>query len=97
MRPGEAAAVAAENFDPDAGLVRLKRHKTSHKGKGRVVYLPPSVVDLLKKLKEQHASGPLLLNRCGRPWTGWAIVKAMQARAPSEHRRSGGAATGTWG
>jgi integrase len=79
MRPGEAAAITAENFDPDAGLVRLKEHKTAHKGKGRVIYLTPGVVGLLKGLKEKHGSGPLLRNRCGRPWTGWAIVKAMQA------------------
>jgi integrase len=79
MRPGEAAAITAENFDPDAGLVRLKDHKTAHKGKNRVVYLTPVVVGLLEVQRERFPSGPLLRNRCGRRWTGWAIVKAMQA------------------
>jgi integrase len=79
MRPGEAAAITAENFDTDAGLVRLKDHKTAHKGKARVIYLPPTVVEVLNRLKGLYPSGPLLRNRCGRLWTGWAIVKAMQA------------------
>jgi integrase len=79
MRPGEAAAVTAENFDADAGLIRLKAHKTAHKGKARVIYLLPAVVELLNRLKARCPSGPLLRNRCGRPWTGWAVVKAMQA------------------
>jgi integrase len=79
VRPGEAAAITADNFDADAGLVRLKDHKTAHKGKARVIYLPPAVVEILDRLKGRYPSGPLLRNRCGRPWTGWAIVKAMQA------------------
>jgi integrase len=79
MRPGEAAAITADNFDPELGVVRLREHKTAHKGKARVVYLPPSVVELLNGLKGRNPSGPLLRNRCGRPWTGWAVVKAMQA------------------
>jgi integrase len=78
MRPGEATAITAENFDPDSGLVRLKDHKTAHRGKARVVYLTPRLVELLRGLKEKHGSGHLLRNRCGGPWTGWAIVKAMQ-------------------
>jgi integrase len=79
VRPGEAALFSAENFDAEAGIVRLKEHKTAHKGKPRVVYLPPPVVEILKRLRERHPSGPLLRNRSGRPWTGWAIVKAMKA------------------
>src|SRR5262249_55272274 len=35
--------------------------------------------EMLKRQRERYPSGPLLRNRCGRPWTGWAIVKAMQA------------------
>jgi integrase len=58
MRPGEAASITAENFDAEAGLVRLKDHKTAHRGKARVVYLPPGVVDLLNRLKERYPSGP---------------------------------------
>jgi integrase len=78
-RPGEVAAISAENFDADAGLVRLKEHKTAHKGKARFLLLTPALVEMLKRQRERYQSGPLLRNRCGRPWTGWAIVKAMEA------------------
>jgi integrase len=78
-RPGEAAAITAANFDAANGLVRLREHKEAHKGKARVLYLPPDAVALLVRQRERHASGPLLRNRCGRPWTCWAVVKAMEA------------------
>jgi integrase len=78
-RPGEVAAITAENFDADAGLVRLKEHKTAHKGKARVLYLTPEVTALLASQVAVVRSGPLLRNRSGKPWTGWAIVKAMEA------------------
>jgi integrase len=78
-RPGEVARITAENFDPDAGLVRLRQHKTAHKGKVRVVYLPPETVALLSELARRYPSGPLLRNTRGEPWTGKALVKAMLA------------------
>jgi integrase len=77
-RPGEVASITAENFNADLGVVRLKEHKTSHKGKGRTIYLTPEVVALLVRQKGLYPTGALLRNRCGKPWTGWAIVKAMK-------------------
>jgi integrase len=78
-RPGEVAAITAENLDADAGLVRLAEHKTAHKGKVRVLYLSPDTVALLKRQKMRHPVGALLRNRTGKPWTGWAVVKAMES------------------
>jgi integrase len=78
-RPGEAAAITATNFNADNGTVRLKEHKNSHRGKERIIYLSPAVVDLLKRQRERYRTGPLLRNRCGRAWTTWAVVEAMQA------------------
>jgi integrase len=78
-RPGEVAAFTAENFDAGAGLVRLREHKTAHKGQARVIYLPPEVVALLGRQREHYPTGPLLRNRSGWPWKGDTIVKAMQA------------------
>jgi integrase len=77
-RPGEAAAITAENFDAEAGIVRLREHKTSHKGRGRVLLLTPALVEVLRRQRERYPSGPLLRNRCGRPWVGGTIVKAME-------------------
>jgi integrase len=76
-RPGEVAAISAENFDPDLGIVRLREHKMAYKGKQRTLYLSPEVVALLKKLAKAHPHGPLLRTRWGNPWRGDAIVKEM--------------------
>jgi integrase len=77
-RPGEAAALTAENFDPEAGLARLKEHKRAYKGQARTIFLPPGIVELLKRQRELYTSGPLLRNRAGRPWNCKAWVRAME-------------------
>src|SRR5262249_12381382 len=59
--------------------VRLRDHKTVHKGKVRVIFLPGDIVDLLRRQMERFPTGPLLRSRCGRPWTGDSVKKAMQA------------------
>lgn len=76
-RPSEAIAITAENFDPAAGVVRLREHKTAHRGKSRALYLTPAAVRLLSGLRERHRTGPLLRNGHGRPWRKDAIVLAM--------------------
>lgn len=77
-RPGEVAQITAENFDPDAGLVRLKEHKTAYKGKGRVLYLTPEVVVLLIRQRERYPSGALLRNDRYDPWSETCITQAMK-------------------
>jgi integrase len=59
-------------------MVRLKEHKTAHKGKSRTLYLTPEIVALLAKQRERYQFGALLRNRSGKPWTEWSIVKAMK-------------------
>jgi integrase len=76
-RPGEVAAISAENFDPELGVVRLREHKMAYKGMQRTLYLSPEVVALLKKLAKLHPHGPLLRTCWGNPWRGDAIVKEM--------------------
>jgi integrase len=77
-RPGEVAAITAENFDADAGIVRLAEHKTAYKGKVRVLYLPPETVALLVRQRERYRSGALLRNSRGDAWTENAIGLAMR-------------------
>jgi integrase len=77
-RPGEVASITAENFDAEAGLVRLAAHKMAYKGKTRVIYLPPEAVALLVRERERYRSGPLLRNSLGEAWTENAIVAAMR-------------------
>jgi len=76
-RPGEAAAITADNFDEANGMVRLAEHKTAHKGKSRTIFLCPEAVALLREQKERYPHGALLRNRIGTPWNGPATVKAM--------------------
>jgi integrase len=78
-RPGEAASITAENFDAEAGVVRLAEHKTAHLGKSRTVYLTAELVELLRQQRERYPTGALLRNRRGLPWTGWSLYKAMKA------------------
>jgi integrase len=78
-RPGEAASITAENFEAEAAVVRLTEHKTAHRGKSRTLYLTAELVELLRRQREKYRSGVLLRNGTGKPWTGWAIVKAMEA------------------
>jgi integrase len=77
-RPGEVAAITAENFDADAGQVRLAEHKTAYRGLRRVIYLTPEAVALLVRQREQHPAGALLRNSRGEAWTENAIGLAMR-------------------
>jgi integrase/recombinase XerC len=78
-RPGELCRITAENFDPEAAVVRLAEHKTDRRGRDRLIFLPPSAVELLKQQAAKYPSGPLLRNRLGRPWTpkgiSWAMIQ----------------------
>jgi integrase len=78
-RPGEVAAITAENFDPKLGMVLLKEHKNAHKGKSRTVHLTPETAALLSELVKKYLTGPLLRNTRGEPWSEKALVKAMIA------------------
>jgi integrase len=76
-RPGEIAAITAENFDEANALVRLKEHKTARHGKKRFIFLPPAAIALLCELKAKYGAGHLLRNRVGLPYTKNAIVHMM--------------------
>jgi integrase len=76
-RPGEVAAITAENFDAEGGMVRLKEHKTAHKGKSRTIYLCPEAVALLLVQRAIYGEGFLFRSRFGLSWSGNAVVKAM--------------------
>jgi integrase len=67
-RPSEVCAFTAENFDPEAGVVKLTEHKTDHTGRLRLVFLPAEAVTLLKAQVAKYGTGPLLRNRLGRAW-----------------------------
>lgn len=76
-RPGEVAAITAENFDATNAVVRLKEHKTARHGRARIIVLPPEAVTLLEGLKGKNPTGHLVRNRLGRPYTKDAVVRMM--------------------
>jgi integrase/recombinase XerC len=79
-RPGEVAAITADNFDEAGACVRLEEHKTREKtGKDRAIYLTPETVALLKKQKEKCGTGHLLRTAYGRPWKPVVLVRSMAA------------------
>lgn len=73
-RPGEIAKVTAADVDLAACTWTLQKHKTRKKtNRPRIVYLTPCMLALTKMLMVAHPTGPLFLNRWGRPWTPYAI------------------------
>ena len=80
-RPGEAARISAETFDPSNGVVRLLEHKADATGKPRLIFLTPELVELLKVQAERFGTGSLLRSRKGTPWNGRSITQAMMRLA----------------
>src|SRR5581483_11598233 len=79
-RPAELTRVEAKDVDLQAGVVVLTEHKTAGKtGRPRVIYLSPEALSLFRTQIEAHPTGPLFRNTRGGAWSGWAVVKAMQA------------------
>ncbi len=64
----EAAKLTAAAIDWEKGKAVLRDHKTAGKGKARVIYFPPAVLEMLRALAHLHPTGPLLRNRLGNAW-----------------------------
>jgi integrase len=77
-RPGEVTSVTAAEFDADAGVWVLSKHKTAEKGQQRIVYLTPGLVALCKTLAAKHPTGPLLRNAHGKPWHKVGVAKRVR-------------------
>lgn len=78
-RPGEVAAVTAQDVDLDRGIWILRQHKTAKKsGRPRIIYLTPVMIDLTTRAREQHPEGPLFRNSDGQPWNRNAIRLRMR-------------------
>jgi integrase len=76
VRPQEIRRVEARHFDEGKGtwLFSVEENKTGDKtGRPRVVFLPPPVVDLCRRLAQEHPAGPLFRNSRARPWTADTI------------------------
>jgi integrase len=73
-RPGEVAAVTAEQVDLEGGVWVFQDHKTEHvTGQPRVVILTPGMAELTERLMSRYPSGPLFRNAEGAAWTRNAV------------------------
>jgi integrase len=90
VRPQEIRRVEARHFDSRKGtwLFTPDEHKTGKKtGRPRVVFLPPPVVALCKRLAKEHPEGALFRNSRGRPWNANTIrlrFKRLRTRLAEE-------------
>ncbi len=85
-RPGEVAAVTAEDVDLDRGIWKLGDHKTEGKtGEARVVFLTPAMVDLSRKLIDKFPDGPLFRGWGSKPYSVNAVrcrFRRLRAKLP---------------
>jgi integrase len=72
-RPGEVAGVEAKHLNEAIGAWVLSEHKTDRRGKKRVIYLTPELVEMTKRLAVRYPEGPLFRNSESRRWTAAAL------------------------
>jgi integrase len=82
-RPGEVAALTAQDIDWNRSQAVIKAHKTTRWGHRRVIYLSPLALAVLGQFRTLE--GPLLRNSRGGPWT----QTALRARLSWACRKAG--------
>lgn len=76
----EVAKVTAADVDLLKGTWTLAKWKNRRKKKiKRVIFLVPEMVEMSRRLIEQHPSGALFRNRLGAPWTRQALTARFRA------------------
>jgi len=73
-RPMEAAGLTVEGVDMATGTATLKRHKTKHKGRQRILYLSSEALSIIQEQTQRHKTGHLFRGQGGSPFTRQAIV-----------------------
>lgn len=80
MSAGRVGPLGSGERGLQGGVAILAEHKTADKtGKPRAIYLSPEAVTLFRSQALEHPTGPLFPNNRGKAWSGWAVVKAMDA------------------
>lgn len=68
-RPGEACRLTADQVDWTNGTATLKLHKTSRKGKRRVIFLADEAMNVLVAQRAKHTTGHLFRGIMDKPFT----------------------------
>lgn len=76
-RPSEAAGLTAGAVDWARGLARIKEHKTSGKGKQRIVHFPTATMGVLGRQRELYPAGFLFRQDDGKPFSGHSLSQRM--------------------
>jgi integrase len=78
-RPGEATGLTAESVDMDTRTIRLKKHKTKHKGKQRVIYPCAEAIEVLTdQIQKYGGTGYLFRGLRGKPLSLQAMTMRFQ-------------------
>jgi integrase len=97
-RPGEILHAEAKDFDTELGAFVYHgqvnedgewSHKTSRKGRARVIFLSGEALALVRELVKQYPAGPLFRpsQPCKRAWPGWRekVLHRMFKKAREKH------------
>jgi len=76
-RPSEAFGLTVESVDWESACIVLRKHKTAHKGKARVIYLSAEALALLNAQREKYGDWYLFRTVRGVPWTRAVVAHKM--------------------
>jgi integrase len=76
-RPSEATNLTAKAVDWASACIVLRKHKTAHKGKARVIYLSAEASAVLDDQRTRHPTGLLFPNRNGGAWGRKVLAQKM--------------------
>jgi integrase len=77
-RPGELRQMTVENVNWAAGSYTPRKHKTSKKGKRRVLLPGPQAMAVLEGQRRKYGTGFLFRNSRGRPFTLELVGRRMR-------------------
>lgn len=72
-RPQEVRILAAKHFDRAGKRLVLERANSKGKRERRVIRLNDTAMAIVERLTLKYPDGPLLRNRRGEPWKGFAL------------------------
>jgi integrase len=78
-RPGEIRLLEARHYRPDQGAwvidasERNGNNKLGHRGKRRVIYIPPGLIPLVEELNRRYPTGTIFPNEDGTAYSEGAI------------------------
>ncbi len=86
-RPQELTRVEQRHFDEVHSRWVFPPGEAKVKSRPRIIYLPPSIVEMTLRLAAEFPDGPLFRNTRGRPWNAYALNCAFQRLQPKIGRK----------